>query len=147
LQKVDLLHEFLTKYNIKLLNKVWLRYLNIFNEDVLTQVQDIQKYINAYLCHNISFAKDGLDKTFSRAMSELILNEEDNYVKLSYWYFNKDYPNQLVKPEFVLDIDCVSNLPIDIANDTITNLVTNYNTQIENIFEKSITDDLRRFIN
>ena len=68
-----------------------------------------------------------------------------NSMKLNYRYgmFNPDFPNILKKNSFALDLDCFVMEQLTKAEDVLSKL-SEAHTAIQYLFEKSITDSLRK---
>ena len=60
-----------------------------------------------------------------------------------YGMFNPDYPNRLRRNSFALDYDCYSLETFDDANEIIR-YIERAHGMIQNLFEKSITENMRK---
>jgi uncharacterized protein (TIGR04255 family) len=119
--------------------RVGLRYINLLD---LKEARPTSwsRYIAGELIAAIDFAPD--PKRLARAMSVMELNyERDIRLKFQFGLPNRDYPASIRQKEFVLDIDgYVAGLMN--ANE-LPGLVDAVHQKIKDIFERSITEDLR----
>ncbi len=135
-----LIFPFLESYEIGTARRVGLRYTNEINLNEKNPL-DWSKYINKKLIGGLDFGS----KKIARSMGQVILKEENGDLVFNFGMWNKDYPNQILNKEFILDFDCYSNLGI--SRDKIIERVKEYNNIIEGLFEDSITDNFRKILN
>lgn len=141
----EVFDDFLKTFDVKTVKRVGLRYVNEIALPSEKKPLDWKKYISTNLIAGIEFVKSASLKT-SRTLGQIILREEDAYITFNYGLINKDYPNEIVKKEFLLDYDCVSKFPI-VANEfDVVEVVRKYNKYIENLFELSIISGLRTIL-
>lgn len=68
-----------------------------------------------------------------------------NNVRFQFGMHNPDYPAPIRQKVFILDYD--ANYSGIIENSAITSTLDDYHLQIQSIFEKSITEEMRRIMN
>jgi uncharacterized protein (TIGR04255 family) len=132
---------FKTVLTVKTIKRLGLRYIN---EIEIKENNPIEwgKYIDEKLLGGIEFAKS-IERTLSRSMGQIALKEDDANIIFNYGIWNKDYPAKITDKQFVLDIDVFSSLPSDAEDFDLGSELKKLNQHADNIFEKSITDDLR----
>jgi len=138
--------EVLTAFNIQYkkpkITRISLRYLNIikFPEG---DTYDFDGLINPTL---LAATLDYKDLGLSRSVGTLnIKGEDDLNVKFIYGYTNPEYPNKIVKREFILDYDCYK-----IVNDSILDIqpfLMEMKDKINTLFDKSILQGLKDIMN
>lgn len=97
------------------------------------------EFINPHLTHSIdNFIVDNTQ--LSRAMSQNTLNRDDHTIIFSYGIYNSEFPAKISRKEYILDYDCFTT---DFDNDDLIPKLYEYNQEIFELFEKSITDELR----
>ena len=122
-----------------------LRYINNIEIPALNdQPLKFNSYISEELISPITFFKDK-DSFLNRVFHIVEIKEEDLITRFQYGYPNPDYPAPIKKPYFVLDLDSSVEIAHDLA-ESIRYMDSAHST-IQNIFEKSITDDLRKMMN
>ena len=63
-----------------------------------------------------------------------------------YGMYNPEYPNVLKKNSFVLDYDCFSDEMVESSEKVIQTIIQGH-SMIQSLFEKNITDDMRKVMN
>ena len=126
--------EFLTRIGLRFINN-----LTIPKKDPLKW----DRYVNSSLFKPANNFFD--DKQhIARSIGQTILNYDNCLVNFTYGVLNPDFPAKVVKNEFVLDYDCYA---INIPNkDLFDNYINGFHELIETLFEKSITDNLRKLM-
>ena len=71
---------------------------------------------------------------------------DDMSLNFRYGMFNPEYPNFLKKNDFVLDFDFFTNDVIE-SVDSIIQILDKGHSEIQSLFESSITDSLREVMN
>jgi uncharacterized protein (TIGR04255 family) len=123
-------------------NRIGLRYINTFelpNGDPFAW----DEYFNPHLLCTHKFYRD--KGIISRAFNNLELNFQEFNLRFQFGMHNPDYPAPIKKKHFVLDLDAY-HLGLQTIQDISPNL-DRYHTQIQAIFESSITDKLRGVLN
>lgn len=81
----------------------------------------------------------------ARALHNLELNYGDYNLRFQYGMHNPDFPAQIKKKIFILDMDTYYNGILSKAD--IHNYFPKFHNSIQELFEDSITDDYRRILN
>ncbi|KKG92435.1 TIGR04255 family protein [Methanosarcina mazei] len=122
--------------------RLGLRYvneINLFEQNPLSW----EKYLNSNLLSMFEIPDN--KEAILRGFSELIFNTEDMNLVFKYGMHNPDFPASIKKKIFILDFDaqyiCLQEL-----KDIQLNLITAHD-EIEKLFEKSITSELRVKLN
>lgn len=125
--------------------RVGIRYINIFGADDLKLRKNMfspeisatfnaKEYISDYDVHLI------------RAINMHEYQADNMLLNFRYGMFNPDYPNPLNKESFALDYDSFTTEPAE-NTDTILTFIKKGHAAIQELFEKSITDNLRKVLN
>jgi uncharacterized protein (TIGR04255 family) len=120
------------------LQRLGLRYVNniVMNSGHPLEWAEL---INPHLTHQIEHFI--ADKTqLSRAMSQSTLLRGDHTIVFSYGIYNSEFPARISRKEYILDYDCFTT---DFENDDLMVRLYEYNKEILELFENSITDGLR----
>ena len=145
LSNIGIIADFLKDFGVKTINRLGLRYINeikIEGKDPL----DWSIYINEKLLGLTSFAI-GNKKMVARAMGFIVFKEEFGDINFNYGLWNSAYPSAIAERVFILDFDGYSRFPLDTEGIDLGSLVKEYNGKIEELFEKSIKEDLRKVLN
>jgi len=70
---------------------------------------------------------------------------EDNIIRFQYGLPNPDYPSINMNKLFVLDYDEYTDMPVD--GISLSDRLTGFHAHIQDLFEQSITEDLRSVMN
>lgn len=118
--------------------RLGLRYIN---EITLAEnnVLDWTNYFDRRLLADLSFLED--PTKICRAFNNLELNFGDLILRFQYGMFNPDYPAPIRKKSFILDYDAYYKGPQNLED--IRENLDKFNTAIQTIFERSISDKLR----
>lgn len=129
----------LNQIGVKTAKRIGLRYLN---EIDLAEPEPInwEDLLAESLIGPLRFARDQSQK-IARGMSQLIIKLNGADLAFNFGVWNPDYPNPVTRKQFVLDLDCYTILSSD--TDELTEKIAYFHTQIENLFEASITETLR----
>lgn len=136
---------FFKKFDIQTLNRLGLRYVDIFDLNFIKKDFDWKKYFKLELLGGIQFAKKKKAK-LARSMNQLELKYEREDLRFVYGVWNSDYPNENTRREFIMDLDCYSRFPLEPERD-VREAIERYNEHAEDIFESSITDAVREILN
>lgn len=133
---------FINLYNIKLINRLGLRYINQIKLE-LGNPLDWNNLIDASLFSvSENFVKTNYRNNISRSMHFLGINEEEYNLIFQFGMHNSEYPSPINRKEFILDYDCMSKEEIDTIE--VLNKVEKFNKIIYEWFELSIMNDLRK---
>jgi uncharacterized protein (TIGR04255 family) len=82
----------------------------------------------------------------SRSMGNMVLTPPDSSITtiFNYGFFNSQFPNLVVKREFVLDYDCQCQTT---ERDDLINILLLLRDNANDLFESSIADGLRQIMN
>jgi len=140
----SIVSNFIKNFDIKTINRLGLRYVN----EIVLQGKDFlswDEYIDEKLLGSLKFAISN-KKILSRAMSTMVFKEENNNINFSYGIWNSNYPAEIREKIFILDFDASSKYPIDAKEADLSSIVKEYNQNIENIFENTIKEGLRKIL-
>ena len=138
----DIFEVFVEDFEVKVINRIGLRYSNVIVPPETSKPTDWAKYISTDLIAGINFANES-SVALSRYMGQIVKHTDDHDLQFNYGMWNQDYPNQIARKEFILDYDCYSTLPMDTRDFVLSTIAKEFNVEIEMLFEKSITDSLR----
>lgn len=119
-------------------NRIGLRYINNIRKDETT-LFEWANYINQNLLG--LFNNGFLNGNPSRIFHILEYLLENFNLRFQFGMSNPDYPDQIRKKEFVLDYDAYFQGLID--HQQVLAQLDEYHTEIQSMFENSITDTLR----
>lgn len=136
------MNTFIEDFEVKVVNRVGLRYLNLIVPPDGAKPTQWGKYINPKLLAGIDFA-DEQSIALSRYTGQLIRHTDTFDLQFNYGILNPDYPNEIARKEFALDLDCYANLPMDTHDFVLSDVVKEFNIEIEKLFEASILEPLR----
>lgn len=129
------------KSNVNLIiGRTGLRYINIFQNNDLKSI-DWNKYIKETLISKEKW--NGYN--ILQSMSVVNLKTKDALIKVQYGLFNGDMPNDRVKDCFILDIDACSFEVVELEK--VEKQVEKWNQYIREIFETTITDEMKQVLN
>lgn len=74
-------------------------------------------------------------------MSQIILNYDDYTMNFNFGLFNSEFPAKISRKEFALDYDCYTEL---FEPEDIDDYLIKFNSEIKNMFERSIKNGLRK---
>lgn len=134
--------EFINLYNIKIINKLGLRYINQIKLETGNPL-DWDNFINQNLFSvSKNFVKENNRSNISRSMHLLEINEEEYKLRFQFGMHNSEYPNPINRKEFILDYDCISKEEMETGE--VLNKVKMFNKIIYEWFESSIMNGLRQ---
>lgn len=120
-------------------NRIEVRYVNnIFIEEDL-QIFNWGKYISQKLL-NLDSIIENKDNII-RSISVVELREDDYRLRFQYGLPNVDYPAKIIRNYFLLDFDAYYDWLL--TKESIIQYLGKFHNKINELFEKSITDDLR----
>lgn len=134
----DILEEFFKSHKDLNASRMGLRYVNIIDLKG-DNPMDWKDYINEGMLGIFDFHKD--QTSLTRIFHVLEYGFEDLSVKFQFGIVNPDYPSRIKRKQFVLDIDAYFSGAFDYA-EVIENIDSSHN-KIQELFEKSITDETR----
>ena len=134
----------------------------LFQNDAVIAARTGIRYINMYESTNIVVRKKYFAPEIAAAIiSKAKLDAETNLIRsmhineyrfdtmtlnFRFGMFNPEYPSFLKKNAFVLDFDCFTTDTIDKQSD-ILECIINGHSYIQELFEQSITDEMRKEMN
>ncbi len=125
--------------------RIGIRYINIFGtESIKLRKNMFSPEISATFS-----AKDYVSDNGSRLIRAMNMNEYqvmNMLLNFRFGMFNPDYPNPLTKESFALDYDCFTTEPIETMDEVLRTVVQGHDA-IQELFEASITDSLRKVLN
>ncbi len=121
--------------------RVGLRYVNLVELDEPNPLS-WANYINEEILGIIDFHKE--KQFLTRVFHIVEYNFDGLAVKYQFGLANQDYPAHINKKQFVLDIDAYSNGSFDYGD--VMSRVDEAHSKAQDIFEQSITDNLRQFM-
>lgn len=135
--------ELLEKNNVSNLLRVGLRYINEIDISAIKKISDWNTYIATDLISYINFLKSN-NKIATRMLNQIETKTDDFNTVFKYGIWNNKYPSPITNSPFVLDIDGFTRLAVDFSKGELLRITSELNKEIENIFELSITDKLRK---
>lgn len=145
LADITLLERFIDVCSIEVINRVGLRYINIVNLEEKSPL-NWTKYFNKQLIGPLDFSRNQKLKS-ARIMSQIVSKYDDADLVLNYGLWNKDFPNEVVSKEFLMDFDCSTKLPVESSDFDVVATAKTFNQRIETLFEVSITQGFRNLLN
>lgn len=140
----EVIRPYLEFFNIVTINRLGLRYINEISLNSIKTDFKWENYFNKELLGGMNFTKKTKGE-LARAMSKTEFQFGSEKIVFQYGIWNRDYPNENTRKEFILDIDCFSRFPHE-SNDELREAIQSYNQRAEAVFEKSITDAFRDFL-
>lgn len=121
--------------------RIGLRYVNLID---LNEPKPLEwkKYVNENILGIIDFHEE--KQFLTRVFHIVEYNFDGLSVKYQFGVANPDYPAQIKKKHFVLDIDAYSHGAFDYGD--ILNSVEDAHKKIQDIFERSITNETRQLM-
>ncbi|MBC8205351.1 TIGR04255 family protein [bacterium] len=139
---IKLCNDFFKQYEEAQFSRLGIRYINSLkiNKD---NPLDWSKYINKKLLglFNLSFE----NAKPSRIFHNFELNFSDFNLRFQFGMHNPDYPAQIKQNIFILDFDAYYQGLIEPKD--VSDCLDQYHIEIQNLFEFSITDNLRGELN
>lgn len=123
-------------------NRFGLRYINSISRQIEGQYDNIfqwDDYINKTLTNLTNFIED--KHNLIRAINIAEMKYDDYSVRFQYGFPNPDYPANIAKKSFLLDYDAYCNWIL--TKDDIIRYLPIFHDKIQELFEKSITDEAR----
>ena len=121
-----------------------IRYINIFSGyEIKLNKNLFANDIGAMLEKNLPIISRGAVLQRAMAMKEYRYN--DMTINFRYGMFNPDYPGNLKKNDFTLDLDCYTQEPITGFEDILDHIHDGHDA-IQELFEGSITNNLRKIM-
>lgn len=125
-------------------NRTGIRYINIFQQ---SQIKPQKKFFASEIAASLYPKSNMDDKQYMiRSMHMNEYRIDDMSLNFRYGMFNPEYPNFLKKNDFVLDFDFFTNDVIE-SVDNIIQILDKGHSEIQSLFESSITDSLREVMN
>ena len=124
--------------------RIGIRYINIFGPDRIK----LRKNMFTPGISATFYAKENMSDTGVKLLRAMNMNEyqvDNMLLNFRFGMFNPDYPNPLDKESFALDYDCFITEPIDSTDEVLRTIRTGHDA-IQELFEQSITDSLRKVL-
>ena len=144
LSNINIASDFIKDFGVKTINRLGLRYINTIKLEEKDPL-DWHEYINDKLLSSIDFSLDN-KKTIARAMGLIVFKEKFGDISFNYGLWNSAFPGVITDKVFILDFDGHSKFPLDTEGIDLGGLVKEYNSRIEELFEESIKDGLRKLM-
>lgn len=141
----EFVQPFIDILEVKLINRVGLRYINQIAAPDNNNPLDWAEYINNKLVASVAFAKSK-QVPVSRVFTQQLYKMEGADLLFSFGIWNDDFPNPIATKNFVLDYDCSSGVPREASDISLRSEVRGYNDKIEEFFESSIKQPLRELM-
>lgn len=127
-----------------MLNRVGIRYINIFDDN---KMKPQKNYFNSQIASFMDTRNrnNELIKPI-RVMALNQYNVDNMRLDFRYGQYNKEYPRPINNTSFVLDYDCYSEELIENCED-LERCILQGHKAIQFLFEDSITDKLRKVMN
>ncbi len=130
--------------SVDFLNRIGLRFINQLNipkNDPLSWTS----YVNSALSTPVSrFFEEEDKRSIARSIGQTIFNYDSYLMNFIYGILNPDFPARVSKNEFILDYDCYA---VNVLNEKLFEThINKFHTSIEKLFEKSITDKVRKIM-
>jgi uncharacterized protein (TIGR04255 family) len=85
------------------------------------------------------------DLKLLRSMHQLHIMKDDSITSvINYGIINKEYPNPIARPEFILDYDCY--LTGELTVEEVLKKIIELNKIISDLFDKDITEKLKEIM-
>jgi uncharacterized protein (TIGR04255 family) len=135
---------FVEAYQLRVLERASLRFSNVIK---LSDQNPLEwsNYINPDLLGNVKFARSN-STPVARAMSQLIIKGVTSNTAFNYGIWNRDFPNEVSRKEFVLDYEQFTNFAFSPIESRPSALAQSFEENIKQLFEKSIGQELRRML-
>ena len=124
--------------------RVGLRYVNEIKLEE-TNPTSWSSYLAPQLLSVFEFPTEGHRPALSRVLHNLELSFVDFNLRYRFGMHNPDYPAPIRQKLFILDLDAYTKSVVEIKD--VGRLLDNFHACIQQYFEQSITDDLRRILN
>lgn len=145
LQKVLVeFNKYYTEYEI---DRIGLRFINVIKVSSKSPLE-WSGYINKNLIDSLSFAKevDSDNCYLNRCMCQQSYRfQDDNFLTFNYGIYNSEWPAKITQNEFILDYDAYTKY-VNIHDDIQSKYLNSFHGIIQDMFEKSIEEDLRKYM-
>lgn len=137
---IDNILELLIKNSNIVVGRTGLRYINIFENSDLENIE-WKKYIKG----SMLFVENWGNYNVLQHMSIANLKKDNCLIKIQYGLFNGEIPNDRVKDSYILDIDASSFQMCDLKD--VKSYIKSWNENIREVFECSITEEMKQVLN
>lgn len=135
--------QFIDKFEITTITRLGLRYIDEISLEEMDDYYDWDGYIKPELTGVMNFVDD--KSSIRRVMQNIqISQDEETFINLNHGMFNKGFPAQIQKKEYILDYECFT--PFGIQDNQVTDVADKFNKILSDLFEKSIDDRLRELM-
>ncbi len=141
-----LIPKFIEYAKIETINRLGLRYVNQVDLNEIKKNFTWDKYVSIDLLGMLKFVEKDKNSKLTRAIGKVVFKKEKADIGFNFGVFNSDFPNESIRKEFTLDYDAYSLFPLSPQEQDIIDVVKTYNIYIENLFESSISNELRKIL-
>lgn len=120
-----------------------IRYINIYDQE---KIKLQKSFFSDDIAASLVVKKTIQDAEYPyliRSMHTSEYRSDSLVLNFRYGMFNPEYPNIMTKNSFVLDYDCFSEEIIE-TSDLVIETITQGHSLIQSLFEKNITDSMRK---
>lgn len=146
LDKFLLIIEEILKFDNVQIGRIGIRYINGFpaSEFEINSISDWEKYFDSNL---FAFSKFGGNQSnITNMVNSIEFSYPEFRVKFKSGFYNRNYPLIVTRPDFTIDCDGYSNAVVT-SFEELKLIINSIHEELEKIFEKSITDDMRNKLN
>lgn len=137
---VPMLNALLLKISLTSM-RTGIRYINFFSEE---RIKPQKKFFTPSVASLLDVKQGGNNCIRSMAMNEYVFG--DMRLNFRFGMYNPQYPHIMSKPNYVLDYDCFCDVALAGFEEMIKHIKAGH-CLIQEIFEASITDNLRKVMN
>lgn len=136
LEKVEtVLNHFLVIYKPITITRIGLRYINEIKIKTGNPLE-WKELLNKKMISNF----DTKDINLRRCMTQSIYMINENLLQFNYGLFNSEFPSNIARKEYILDLDCSTN---ECTEKIILDKMKGFHKIIQQYFEMAITKKLR----
>lgn len=146
LDKFLLIIEEILKFDNVQIGRIGIRYINGFpaSEFEINSISDWEKYFDSNL---FAFSKFGGNQSnITNMVNSIEFSYPEFRIKFKSGFNNRNYPLIVTRPDFTIDCDGYSNAVVT-SFEELKLIINSIHEELEKIFEKSITDDMRNKLN
>lgn len=139
-----ILTAFYQTYSDPSITRTGLRYINEIVIPEETDFLEWDGYIESKLASILKFSPSGLrlKRTLNTAEYEV---DPETTINIRTGIFNSRYPAEIIRKEFIIDLDCYSTTKPK-TRDDLTSVVIRFNTILTQTFEDMIQEKLRKLL-
>lgn len=142
---LPVIEEILKISNVQI-GRTEINYVNVFlsNEFRINKIDDWKKYFDSKLLSFSSFGDN--ENKITNMVNSIEFAYPDFRVRFKCGFNNRNYPIIASKPDFITECDGYSNAVI-ISFDDLKKSIVSIHDELEKIFEKSVSDNMRNVLN